>query len=164
MRRILSEVNPDLVIMNSTSLDEQLDRVLSEERLLANLTSAFGMLALVLAAVGLFGVMNYSVAERAREIGLRMALGARKHTVMWMVLREAYKLIAFGAGGLAVAYVATQLASRVLTDGFLYGVSATDPVVMSLATFLLILVATVAVYGPVRRAARVDPMVSLRHN
>ena len=151
--------------MNSTSLDEQLDRVLSEERLLANLTSAFGMLALVLAAVGLFGVMNYSVAERAREIGLRMALGARKHTVMWMVLREAYKLIAFGAaGGLAVAYVATQLASRVLTDGFLYGVSATDPVVMSLATFLLILVATVAVYGPVRRAARVDPMVSLRHN
>lgn len=165
VRQVLAEINPGLVILEATNLNTQLERVLSRERLMSNLTAAFGVLGLLLAAVGLFGVMNYGVMIRTKEIGLRVALGAGRAAVLWMILREAFVLIALGTlGGLASAYAATRLADHLLADGFLYGISPADPVVIGLASLLLVSVGAAAAYLPAHRAASVDPMVSLRHD
>lgn len=165
VRDALADIDPNLVILEATSLREQLDRILSGERLLSNLTGAFGVLGLLLAGVGVFGVMSYSVTTRTREIGLRVALGARTASVLRMVLAEAFVLVGLGAaGGLAAAYAATQLADRLLADGFLYNVTPSDPLVMTLATAALIAVTSAAVFPAARRAANVSPMVSLRHD
>ena len=126
--------------------------------MIATLSSSFGLLALLLACVGLYGIMAYGVTRRINEIGIRMALGARRVDVMWLVLRETVLLVSAGVAlGVPVAMGVTRLvASR------LYNVTSSDPVTISAATVLMILVALLAGYLPSRRAAR-DPMVALRY-
>ena len=127
-------------------------------RMAANVLGSFGLLALVLAAIGIYGVMSYVVAGRTREIGLRMALGAQLHQVRQLILRQGMMLAGIGLIlGLAVVFVL----ARFLTS-MLYGVSPSDPVTFLGITFLLGMVALLACYLPARRAARIDPMIAIR--
>jgi ABC-type antimicrobial peptide transport system permease subunit len=136
-----------------------LDRALSQERLTASLLSGLGLLALALAAIGIYGVMSFSVAQRTREIGIRMALGAQAPDVLAMVLRHAAILL---GAGLAIGWAAAALVTRYAAS-LLYGVSPTDPWTFVAVSAVLAAAAMLACYLPARRAARVDPMVALRY-
>jgi putative ABC transport system permease protein len=139
-------------------LKDDLRATISEQRMGAALTGLFGLLALALTAVGLYGVISYSVERRVREIGIRMALGAQSGDVLKMVMREGAALVAAGLMiGLAGAWAATRL-----IEGQLYQVSPADPLTFIGIAILLIFVALMACYIPARRAAKVDPMVALR--
>jgi ABC-type antimicrobial peptide transport system permease subunit len=128
-------------------------------RMGATLLAAFGLLALVLAAVGIYGVMGYSVARRTREIGIRMALGAQRGDVLKLVLKEGMAMVAIGVAlGIVGAFFATSL-----LVSFLYGVSVTDPIKFVVISLLLSGVALVASFIPARRATKVDPLVALRY-
>jgi ABC-type antimicrobial peptide transport system permease subunit len=141
------------------TLTEQVQRSLIQERMLASLATCFGLLALLLAAVGLYGMLAYTVIRRTGEIGVRMALGARQQQVLWLVLGDAFRLLALGiAAGLPVAWAAVRLVSSML-----FGLTPTDPLTILVATVLLVAVALLAGYVPARRASRVDPMVALRY-
>jgi ABC-type antimicrobial peptide transport system permease subunit len=141
------------------TVGEQLDDVLVEERIAASLASFFGALGVVLASVGLFGLMAYTAARRTNEIGIRMALGATRPTVVVLVLREAFVLT---AAGIAVGVPATLAAAR-LISAKLYAVRPADPLTLSAAAVLLLSVSTLAGFLPARRASNVDPMAALRH-
>ena len=129
------------------------------ERLLSMLSTFFAGLALVLACVGLYGVMAYGVVRRTREIGIRIAVGARRPTVVWMVMREMLMLVAIGAalGALASVAVSGYVGSQ------LFDVTPGDPVATSVALLVLLVVTTSAGFIPARRASRIDPVVALRH-
>jgi ABC-type antimicrobial peptide transport system permease subunit len=141
------------------TLERQLDETLSTERLIAALSAAFGLLATVLAAIGLYGVMAFVVARRTKEIGLRMALGAAQGKVVWMVMRETLLLVAVG---LAIGVPAALALSRYVSTQ-LYGVRPTD--IWSAAASLVILAAVAAGAGflPARRASTIDPIKALRY-
>lgn len=159
VRRALAEVNPNLAVINFRSFENQVDNAFSQQTMIVTLTSLFGLLALVLASVGLYGVTAYSVERRTNEIGVRMALGADRGDVLRLVLREGGKLVLIGVAiGLVGAVGLTRL-----MQGLLYGVSATDPVTFAGVAILLLAVALAACYIPARRATRVDPAVALRH-
>jgi len=134
------------------------------ERLFAKLVTLFGLLAQQLASIGLFGVLAYAVSLRAREIGIRMALGASKTDVMKMVIRQGMALAVIGVAlGLGGAYLLTKyLESRMNLSRMLYGVKPNDPLTYGVTAVLLTAVALIACYLPARRAMRVDPMVALR--
>jgi ABC-type antimicrobial peptide transport system permease subunit len=134
------------------------DENLAQERLVATLSGFFGAVALLLTAVGLYGVIACSTQRRIREIGIRMSLGARRATVVWMVLRDCLVLVALGIG---VGLIATFWLSRFVT-GQLFEVAPADPITLAIATTFLSTVAALAAYLPARRASRVDPMVALR--
>jgi predicted permease len=137
---------------------EVVDRTLIPERMLADLATASGILALILACIGLHGVLAYRVSRRSREIGLRIAIGASRGAVHWMVLRESLVLLGIGAAiGISLALAATHLLKAML-----YGLGPNDLSTMSYALAILALVSMAATYAPARRAARVDPMVALR--
>jgi ABC-type antimicrobial peptide transport system permease subunit len=139
-------------------MDEQLDAALIQEHVLATLSTAFGTLALALSAVGLYGVMAYTVARRSREIGIKLALGAARSSVLWHVLRDT---IVVSAAGIAVGLVvAVALAESV--SAFLFGLAPRDPVTLGGSAAVLLAVALVAGYLPARKAAGVDPMRALR--
>ena len=140
-------------------LSAQVRRTIVRERMMATLAGAFGLLALMLACVGLYGLLAYGVAQRIREIGIRMALGAQGPRVVALVLARAVRLVLIG---IALGLPAAWLASR-WVESMLFGVTRTDPVSIGGATALLIAAAHVAAYLPARRASRVDPMVALRH-
>ncbi len=124
----------------------------------AAILAAFGVLALLLAAVGIYGVMSYVVAGRKREIGLRMALGAQSADVLRLILRQGMLLAAVGSGiGLAIGFGGTRLLKTLL-----YGVNAADPLTFAAVTLLLTLVTFLACWLPAKRATRVDPMIALR--
>jgi ABC-type antimicrobial peptide transport system permease subunit len=159
VRRVLGEVDRNLPIREVTTLQAQVDRRLSPERLVATLTSFFGLFALLLASIGLFGVMSYAVSRRTSEIGIRMALGAESGSVLWMVLRESLWLVIIGAA----AGLAASVASTRLVAGLLYELSPTDPIAFAASAMVLLSVAAIAAYIPARRAARVDPIVALRY-
>jgi len=136
----------------------QVNESLNRERLLASLSGFFGVLALLLAAIGLYGVMSYNVARRRSEIGIRMALGADHKTILWMILREVLLLVALG---MAVGFVAAAATTH-LIRGMLYDISPSDPGTLAIAGTVLLAVAVLAGYLPARRAARLDPMTTLR--
>jgi len=141
-----------------TTLATQIDESLVRERLLATLSGFFGGLALLLATIGLYGVMSYNVARRRNEIGIRMALGAEQARVLRMVLREVAILVFIG---LAVGFCAALATTRFVAS-FLYGLTPNDPRVLILAVLILSITAAVTGYLPARRASRLDPMAALR--
>jgi predicted permease len=158
IRQALSELEPALPVFDIVPLEQRLNRGLTNDRLIANLTSAFGIVALLLACLGLYGTISYGVARRISELGLRMALGADRATVAWLVVREAITLVGIGAlVGLPLAFVAGRSILWLL-----HGVGAVDPASYTQATVLLLMVAGVAAYLPAHRASRIDPMVALR--
>jgi predicted permease len=162
VRRQVLAVAKEVLIRDIKTLEGQVDESLAQERMVASLASFFGLLSLLLASVGLYGVMAYSVTSRTNEIGIRVALGAQPGDVSWMVLRETLALILVGvAVGVSAALAATRLASS-LISGLLFGLKATDPTTIVLATLLMAAVAVFAGYLPARRASHVDPMVALR--
>jgi predicted permease len=156
--RALNEINPAMDISFQwfkTMVEESVLR----ERLMAALSGFFGVLALLLASIGLYGILSYGVASRTNEIGIRMALGARSLDVLSLILREAFLLVVIGiAVGLPAVFLATRFASTLL-----FGLSPTDPFSLSLAGLLMLGVALVAGYLPARRATKVDPLVALRY-
>ena len=156
----LRAVMPETSVQSQVqTLTEQVERSLIQERMLATLATGFGLLALLLAAVGLYGLLAYTVARRTGEIGVRMALGARQRDVLWLVLAGAFRLVLVGvAVGLPAAWAATRLISSML-----FGLTATDPLTIVTATALLTSVALLAGYLPAWRASRVNPVVALRY-
>jgi predicted permease len=159
MRRVLAEVNPALPVFDVTTMEQQLDRSLARTRAVARLTGFFSTLALLLAAIGLYGVMSYAVARRTSEIGVRMALGAPRANVLRLILRETVELIGIG---LAAGVVAALFLSR-LAASQLFELRANDPLTIVFATLGMGLVAFLAGYIPARRASRTDPMEALRY-
>jgi predicted permease len=159
VRNIVSHENEDLALFDISTQTQVIDRHISSERLTAQLSSFFGLLALVLACLGLYGLLSYEVTRRTREIGIRMAIGAQSHNVVRLVLAKAVALIIAGAAvGIAVALGVTRFLSS-----FLYGVKASDPITLLAVAALLALVALAACYIPARRATKVDPLVALRY-
>jgi ABC-type antimicrobial peptide transport system permease subunit len=140
------------------TVEDQVEISLLSERLLATLSSVFGCLAALLAALGLYGVIAFMVARRTREIGIRMALGARQASVLWMVMRETLGLAGIGVAlGLAGAYAVTRL-----IQAQLFGVAPTDLLTMTAASLGIAAVTALAGYIPARRATVIDPMLALR--
>jgi predicted permease len=158
IRAAVRELDATLPLVNMKTMDQQLEDSLITERLVATLSAVFGALATVLALIGLYGVMSYTVARRAREIGIRMAIGAGSGDVVWMVMRE---VLALAAAGVATGLPAAIILAR-LVRSQLYGVEPADPMSIALATLLLCTVAMAAGYMPARRAAGYDPVRVLR--
>jgi ABC-type antimicrobial peptide transport system permease subunit len=152
-------MDANLPVYNIKTLAEQKSSSLYTSRMVATLLTFFGLLALLLAAVGIYGVMAYSVNRRTREIGIRMALGARRADVLRLVLSEGLILV---VTGLAVGLGVTFLATRIMAS-LLYGVSATDTATFVIIPMVLAGVALGACFVPARRATKVDPMVALRY-
>jgi predicted permease len=159
VRQIVHEADARVPVTSVKTQAADIDQTINQEIVFARLCSAFAILALVIACVGLYATMAYAVARRTSEIGLRMALGAGRGAVIWMVLREVCVLAAVG---LAIGVPAALGTSR-LIESFLFGVRPNDPRALALAAVILLTAAFVAGYGPARRASRVDPMVALRH-
>ncbi|HEY0431693.1 MAG TPA: ABC transporter permease [Pyrinomonadaceae bacterium] len=158
VRQTIQQVNHNLPIDDVVSLSDHIGRSLVQQKLVARLASFFGLLALLLACVGLYGVMSYGVARRTNEIGIRMALGAQGRSVLWLVLREALVLVVIGL----VVGVLASLAVTKTAASLLYELKPNDPLTIVTATLVLMAVALLAGYLPARRASRVDPMVALR--
>jgi len=140
------------------SMESAVSASIERERILSVLLGAFSLVALVLGAVGVYGVIAFSVGRRTREIGLRMAMGARPGSVLTLVVRQG---LALGALGIGLGLVGALAAGRVL-EGFLYGVSGSDPLTLAGVALTVLLVVMVASWLPARRAAGVDPLVALR--
>jgi predicted permease len=159
VREAVRDVDANLPLSGVTTQSEQADESLTQERLFATMSSFFGILALLLACIGLYGVMSYGVARRTNEIGIRMALGASARRVTLMVMRETMIVVVIGVViGLGAAVATTRLIASML-----FGLAPTDPVTISLAILLMLSVAALAGYLPARRASKVDPMVALRY-
>ena len=158
IRQTMKGINRNLPIDDVVSFSDHIGRSLTQQKLVARLASFFGLLALLLACVGLYGVMSYGVARRTNEIGIRMALGAHSRGVLWLVLREALLLVVIGL----LLGVGASLALTKTAESLLYELKPNDPLTIALATVLLAVVAVFAGYLPARRASRVDPMVALR--
>jgi len=162
IREEVARVDPSLPMLDVHTLEEEMDAALVQQRLIALLTSLFGTLALLLACVGIYGLLAFSVAQRTAEIGIRTALGAQRAAVMWLVMREALVLVGIGiAIGVPAALLVARLAASQIS-GLLFGLEATDPLTIAVATTLLVAVAALAAYLPARRASRIDPMTALR--
>jgi putative ABC transport system permease protein len=158
-REVVRQLDPNLPVAAPRTLAQQLDRSLSRERLVATMSALFGGLATLLAVVGLYGVMAYTVSRRTREIGVRIALGAASADIRWMVIREA---LAVAAIGMALAAPVAWWLSRLVASQ-LYGVTASDPATAVGAVALLGVVSLLAALVPSTRAARVEPTQALRY-
>ena len=159
LRGVVQKHDPSVPVYDMKTLERQLDETLSTERLIASLSVAFGVLATVLAALGLYGVMAFTVARRTKEIGLRMALGARQWSVLWLVLREVLILLGIGLGvGVPCAYFLSRYVSSQL-----FGVTPTDAWTCAAAMAILGLAAAVSGFVPARRASTIDPITALRY-
>jgi predicted permease len=158
IRQVVNRLDPNLPVSDMKTLEKQQEESLITERLVATLSTGFGILATLLAAIGLYGVMAYMVAQRTREIGVRMALGAASADIVWLVMKEVLLLAGIGiAIGLSAAWGLTRFAKSQL-----YGIQPNDALTIALATTGIVLVAIFAGYIPARRAATVDPMRALR--
>ncbi len=158
IRKIIHSADPALPVTYFRTLDEQVNRSLNTERMLATLSGGFGMLALLLSLVGLYGVMSFVVTQRTREIGIRLALGATRGSTIWLVLRDAFVMI---AAGTAIAVPCVGALGR-LVESQLFGVKPTDPLMIATATLLLATAALGAAFIPAYRASTVNPTDSLR--
>jgi predicted permease len=159
LRKVIAQVAPDLPIQDIATISERVNRLLIQQRLIAQITACFGLLALLLACIGIYGLISYAVARRKAEMGIRMALGARQASVVWLVLREALLLVVIGLGaGISLLFPAARL-----VQGLLFGVSPTDAATLSATALLMLSIAALAAYLPARRASRVDPMIALRN-
>ncbi|MGH9575140.1 MAG: ADOP family duplicated permease [Candidatus Acidiferrales bacterium] len=159
VREIVSNAGDNLPLTDVRTQTEQIDQLLFQERLMSRLSTFFGALALVLACIGLFGLLSYEVARRTRELGIRMALGAQRRDLLRLVVGQGILLVLVGTGiGIGAAIGVTRFMSAML-----YGIHPDDPLTFAGVAVLLMLVALLACYIPARRAMRVDPMVALRH-
>jgi predicted permease len=159
VRAVVNALDSNLPVFGVRTLSQQIDRQVFQERLIARLAGFFGALALMLACIGLYGLVSYEVARRTREIGIRTALGAEKVDVLRLVLGQGMKLTLSGA----LPGIALSLGLMHYTKSLLFGVGAADPVTFAAVTMLLIGVTLLACYVPARRATRVDPVVALRY-
>ena len=158
IRQLIKGMDANLPIFDIRTLNDQVDRSLSIERLVATLSAAFGALATFLAAIGLYGVMAFTVSRRTREIGIRMALGAKRTDVLWLVMREVLLLMVAGVVvGLPAAFLLTKY-----LQSLLYGVTANDPWTITAAVAGIAAITLLAGYAPGRRATRIHPMEALR--
>jgi ABC-type antimicrobial peptide transport system permease subunit len=159
LRNEVRRLDPALPVYELKTLQGQLDETLSAERLIATLSAAFGILATILAAIGLYGVMAFVVVRRTKEIGLRVALGAPPAQVIWIVMREVFMLLGIGlAAGVPVSYLLSRLVSSQL-----YNVKPADVPTAVIAASFLAVVALAAGFLPARRATTIDPMRALRY-
>ena len=158
LRALVKSLDPGVPVFQVRTLEQQLSGSLAFQRLGTTLLNGFGALTLSLAALGLYGVLACTVSRRTREIGVRVALGAQRADIVWLVLRQGFRLVAlgiiFGLGG--------ALAGTGLLRSQLFGVGSLDPLVFSAVTLLLLVVAALAAWLPARRATKIDPMVALR--
>jgi ABC-type antimicrobial peptide transport system permease subunit len=159
LRSAIAEIDPSLSVLNLQMLDDRIRQSLQGEQTQATLLGSAGLLALLLASVGLYGVMAYTVAQRTREIGIRMALGASRGDVMRLVLKQGVALVSTGAViGLGVAFGVTRIIASSL-----FGVTPVDPITFVATSALLIVVSLAASYLPARRATKVNPLIALRY-
>jgi len=158
-RKVVRDFDPNVQVTQSRTANELIDQSLMDQIVVADLSGLFAGLALLLACIGLYGLMSYSVAGRTREIGVRMALGATRGTLVWLVLREAMMMVV--AGVIIGVPIAVAL-SRGL-HSLLYEVSSVDPISLAVTALTLSVVAALAAWLPARRATKVDPMVALRY-
>jgi ABC-type antimicrobial peptide transport system permease subunit len=159
VRRTLAEIDPNLPIVKVETIRQRLDIFTGKETLISQLSIFFSLLALLLACIGLYGVMTYNVVRRTNEIGVRMALGAQSGGVLWLVLKESLTLLGVGI----VLGVPAALAATRLLQSQLFGIRSSDPVTVLSAVLIVAGTTMVAGYFPARRATRVDPMVALRY-
>jgi predicted permease len=162
IREEVAAVDPAMPMFGLHTLEEEMGAALVQQRLIALLSGLFGGLALLLACVGLYGLLAFALVQRTTEMGLRMALGAQRRDVAWLVIREAWLLVGIGlAIGAPAAYAVARVASSRVA-GLIFGLDATDPLTIAAAAAALAAVATLAAYLPAHRASRVDPMLALR--
>jgi predicted permease len=159
VRAAIREIDPNLALAEVKTQTQMMAEALTQERLLAKLCAFFGALALALAAIGLYGLMAYSVSRRTHEIGIRMALGAHRRQVLYMVLQQSLVLVAAGT----VVGLLAAIATARLIGSELYGLKPTDPLTLALAAFFMLAVGAFAAYLPALRATKVDPTVALRY-
>ena len=159
VRAAITRFDPNLLITGMKTQMEQIDQNIYQERLTANLSSLFALLALIVACVGIYGLLSYQVTRRTHEIGIRLALGAQRSDVLRLVIRQGAILAVLGA----VIGIAAALAVTRYLQSFLFGVKPSDPVTIIAVAFGLIAVALLASYIPARRAMKTDPMVALRY-
>ncbi len=160
VRDLVQRADPRVPLSDVKSQSARIDQTINQEIAFARLCTAFAVLALVMACVGLYGTMSYNVARRTGEIGIRMALGAQRGRVLWMVLRE---VVLLAAVGLAIS-VPTALAASKLVESFLFGMKPNDPLALIGSVVTLVSAAVLAGYLPARNASRIDPMIALRHD
>jgi putative ABC transport system permease protein len=159
VRAMVQSVNPELPVYGAQTLDDAVSASLEQRRFSMDIVAAFAITALLLAALGIYGVISYLVSERTQEIGIRLARGARRGTILQMVLRQGLGLAMAGAG---LGLVGSVIVSHLMA-GLLYGVMPTDPLTFVGVTLVLTGVALAACYIPARRAMRVDPIIALRY-
>jgi ABC-type antimicrobial peptide transport system permease subunit len=159
VREAVRQIDQNLPVMDVSTQLEQVERRFEQEKFFAQAYTLFGIVALLLAALGLFGLMSYNVARRTNEIGIRMALGAQRRDVLRLVMRESMVLVIVGVfAGLGIALYASRYVGTLL-----YGVPPTDLPALAVAIMVMLVVSAVAGYIPARRASRVDPMVALHY-
>jgi predicted permease len=160
VRDLVQRADPHLPLADVKSQSAWIDQTISQEIAFARLCTAFALLALVIACVGLYGTMSYNVARRTGEIGIRMALGAQRSRVLWMVLRE---VVVMAAVGVTIG-VPTALAASKLVESFLFGMKPNDPLALTVSVVTLVSAAILAGYLPARSASRIEPIIALRHD
>jgi len=159
IQRRMRDLDPNLPVFEMITLEQQTENSLVTERLVASLSTAFGFLSIGLAALGLYGMLAYTVARRTREIGIRMAIGASRTDVLWLVMREVVWLLVIGIGfALPASWGLSQY-----VQSQLYGIEPGDPLSIALAVAAISIVAALSGYLPARRATRVEPMLALRY-